>query len=92
MRQLIRRLRNATEKRGMKAKLARAMGVPLQRVSEWLGSVKEPSGKTTFKLLQWVRQQEGQQESPGSAQTPPEPKTRSTQISHEKRKSNPPKG
>jgi hypothetical protein len=80
--ELISRLRKATSERGMKAILARAMGVSLPRISEWLArkNPKEPSGQTTLLLLKWVQHQE-KQTSPGSAQTPPERKTRSTRIS-----------
>ena len=89
MQELIRRLCGATAQRGMKAKLARAMNVPLQRVSEWLHRSKEPSGDTTFRLLRWVQQQEGKQKGPGSAETLPERKAQSAKVSYEKRKPKP---
>ena len=44
--ELISRLRKATSERGMKAKLARAMGVSLPRISEWLAGTREPGGET----------------------------------------------
>jgi transcriptional regulator with XRE-family HTH domain len=57
---LLKRLNEATHKRGMKTSLAKFMGVPLSKVSEWLAGVHEPSGETTLQLLQWVEQQEHQ--------------------------------
>jgi transcriptional regulator with XRE-family HTH domain len=91
--ELISRLRKATAERGMKAKLARAMGVLPPRISEWLAkkNSKEPSGQTTLRLLQFVLDRESQLKNSGSVSAPPERKTRSTQISYEKRKPSPPK-
>lgn len=67
------RLRTATSDYGKKAELARHLETSLPRISEWLSDT-EPGGETTLKLLNWVEQQEAKQKSPGSAETPPEPK------------------
>jgi DNA-binding transcriptional regulator YiaG len=90
--ELISNLRKATARRGMKGELAQAMGLPLPRISEWLAGTRKPGGDKTLKLLRWVKLHGGQQKSRGRALTPPQPKTRSTKISHEKRKSNPSAG
>jgi hypothetical protein len=89
---LIDRVRDATRLKGMKAELAKSLNVPAPRVSEWLRSMDpvEPSGETTLRLLQWVEQQERQQnKSPGSAITLPEPKTQSKASNEKKPKSSP---
>jgi transcriptional regulator with XRE-family HTH domain len=52
------RLNKATAARGMKAELARAMGVHLVNVSQWLSGEREPAGETTLRLLNWVELQE----------------------------------
>jgi transcriptional regulator with XRE-family HTH domain len=92
MPELVSMLREATAKRGMKAELARAMGVSLPRISEWLAGDRKPGGDKTLKLLRWVELHGGQKKNRGSALTPPRRKTRSTPNSNEKRKSNPSKG
>jgi len=87
------RLRNATAVRGNKAALARFTNVSMSRISDWLAGRKEPSGENTLKLLHWVAQQEAkQQQSPGSATTPPGPKTQSGKSNEKKTKSGPQKG
>lgn len=60
MRELLSKVRRLTLARGMKAKLAAALAVPLPRISEWLSGKYEPSGETTLRLLHWVEQQEPQ--------------------------------
>lgn len=68
---LIKRLQQATAAPGTKVRLARLLGVPASRVSEWLSGKKEPGGETTLRLLRWVEAQEQliQQETPGSVTT-----------------------
>ena len=56
--QLLAKLRAKTSTRGGMATLAKALGVPQARVSEWLSGAKEPGGKMTLKLLNWVQEQE----------------------------------
>ena len=55
---LLKRLNRATLPTGKKAELADFLGVPRQRVSEWLSGKREPGGETTLKLLNWVQGQE----------------------------------
>ena len=57
---LLKRLNEATRERGTKTELAKFMGVPLSKVSQWLSGKYEPSGETTLQLLHWVEQQERQ--------------------------------
>jgi transcriptional regulator with XRE-family HTH domain len=58
MQTLLGRLNKATEKRGQKTELASWLGVPPQRVTDWLSARTEPSGEYTLQLLQWVELQE----------------------------------
>jgi len=86
--QLRERLNQATAAKGGKAKLAEYLKAPRPCVSDWLSGKREPSGETTLRLLQWVEQQERQQnKSPGSALTQPEPKTQSKASNEKKPKS-----
>ena len=57
---LIKRLNEATKERGTKTALAKFIGVPLPKISQWLAGEHEPGGETTLRLLQWVEQQERQ--------------------------------
>jgi hypothetical protein len=57
---LLERLKKATQERGKKSALAKFLGVPLVRVSQWLSGDREPGGETTLKMLHWVEQQERQ--------------------------------
>jgi len=58
--QMLEDVRRFTKAHGMKAALAKFLGVPQARVSEWLDGKYEPSGKITLKMLHWVEQQERQ--------------------------------
>ncbi len=88
MRELLRKVRAMTSSKGDKAKLADALSVPLSRVSEWLSGKYEPNGETTLRLLQWVEQQERQQnEGVGSASTPPTPKAQPKESNEKKPRS-----
>ena len=94
MQNLVTRLERVLSVRGKRAELARFLHVPMPRVSEWLRKKRRkiPSGETTLKLLNWVGQQEGQhKQSPGSASSPPEPKTQSKASNEKKPKSSLPK-
>lgn len=87
---LLDRVKRLTLCRGMKAALASAINVQQPRISEWLAGKYEPSGETTLKLLHWVEQQEAkQQQSPGSVQPPPGPKTQLGNLNEKKTKSSP---
>lgn len=43
--------------RGKMAELAKYLGVPQSRVSEWLNHTCKPDGEHTLKLLHWVQEQ-----------------------------------
>jgi hypothetical protein len=77
-------LNRLTREQGKKTELAEFLGAPLASVSRWLAGEREPGGKTTLQMLRWVGQQERQQESPGRADTRPEPKTQVRKSDHEK--------
>jgi transcriptional regulator with XRE-family HTH domain len=57
---LIQRLKAATKSPGLKAELARSLGVAPTRISEWLSGAREPGGNYTLQLLRWVVQHERQ--------------------------------
>jgi transcriptional regulator with XRE-family HTH domain len=57
---LIKRLNEATKERGAKTQLAKFIGVPLPKISQWLSGEHEPGGETTLKLLYWVEQRDRQ--------------------------------
>jgi transcriptional regulator with XRE-family HTH domain len=57
---LLERLKKATEERGKKSELAKFLDVRLVQVSQWLSGDREPGGKITLQMLQWVEQQERQ--------------------------------
>lgn len=83
--------RRLTKLRGMKTKLAKALHVPLPRVSDWLAGNYLPSGQRALELREWVRAQEGQQKkSPESASTLSGRKTQSKASNEKKPRSNPP--
>jgi hypothetical protein len=63
---LVSDLHRLTSAPGMKAALAKHLGVPQARVSEWLNGKYIPSGDITLELLNWVAKQEEQQKSPHS--------------------------
>jgi transcriptional regulator with XRE-family HTH domain len=54
------RLNQATRERGKKSALAKYLGVPPPKVSQWLAGDHEPGGETTLRMLQWLQQQERQ--------------------------------
>lgn len=84
--------RRLTKPRGMKTKLAKALRVPLPRVSDWLAGNYMPSGRRALELREWVRAQEGQQkQGPESAITLARPKTQPKASNEKKPKSSPPK-
>jgi len=53
---LIARLKKATQERGKKTQLAKFLGVPLPKVSEWLAGKYDPSGETALQMLRWLDQ------------------------------------
>jgi predicted XRE-type DNA-binding protein len=84
---LIERIKQLTSPIGMKGKLAKALGVPQPRVSEWLSGKTEPGGETTLRLLAWATAHEDKPKSPGRALTQPEPKAQLRNPSYETTKS-----
>ena len=86
---LFARVKRATSLYGEKSNLARFIGVPPQRVNDWLNGSCEPSGETTLLLLEWVLMDEGKQQKKhaGSGCTQPALKTRNQKsTSNEKPK------
>jgi transcriptional regulator with XRE-family HTH domain len=63
---LLKAVRERTQERGGKTRLARFMGVPLPRVSEWLSGVYEPNASATLKLLEWVTEADVKAKTPAS--------------------------
>ncbi len=55
---LLDRVQKLTEPKGMKAQLAKYLGVPQSRVSEWLSGKYAPAGEIALKLLKWANQNE----------------------------------
>jgi len=84
LQELLGKVRRLTESRGVKVKLAKSIGVPQPRISEWLAGKYEPSGETTLRLLQWVEQQELQQNTLGSDTNTTKGKTQVRKSPNEK--------
>ena len=91
LQELLGAARRLTKSRGMKTRLAKDLGVPLPRVSDWLAGNYLPSGKRALQLREWVHhaQEVQQNQSPGSATTPPGRKTQSKASNEKKPKSSP---
>lgn len=88
---LIARVNNATQSHGAKSDLARFLGVPPQRVREWLSGAKSPGGETTLRLLEWVTAEEAKQNAPaGATNTREGQQTRNKKHANES-KSGPPR-
>jgi transcriptional regulator with XRE-family HTH domain len=86
---LIVRLKNATRQHGLKSALARKLGVPPQRLNDWLSGTSVPGGEVVLQILDWVTAVEVEQKKrAGSALTQPALKTRkSKSTTNEKAKS-----
>lgn len=88
---LIVRLKKATRDAGLKAPLARKLGVTRQHLNNWLSGTNVPGGEVVLQLLEWVKAEEAkskQKKRAGSAETRPALKTRkSKSTSYEKAKS-----
>jgi hypothetical protein len=54
----------------MKTKLARHLGVPPQRIRDWLAGERFPGGETALQLLEWVTAEEAKQNTAAGARTP----------------------
>jgi transcriptional regulator with XRE-family HTH domain len=61
--QLLEQVRSLTKPKGMKAKLARDLGIPKPRVSEWLAGKYQPSGEAALKIQKWVAHHEKQNQT-----------------------------
>jgi transcriptional regulator with XRE-family HTH domain len=90
---LMSRLKGATSDRGSKSALARQLGVPPQRINDWLNGTSVPGGEVALQMLEWVTAKEAQskpKKRAGSALTRPALKTRkSKSTTNEKAKSGP---
>ncbi len=64
--ELLEMTRQVVEPAGAKAALAKYLGVPQSRVSEWLGGKYSPSGEIVLRLLAWVSDPALQQKTLGS--------------------------
>jgi len=58
----LRQLKKATKPRGSKTELAKFLGVPLQRVYDWLSGSHIPGAEVTLRMQKWVQQAEKNQE------------------------------
>ena len=85
--QLKARLKSATEPRGKRAELARAIGSSQSNLNGWLDEDREPGAEATFRLLEWVTAEEAKQQSSEGASTPAEPKTQPKDTNESKLKS-----
>lgn len=47
-------LRTAVARRGVRARLARHLGLPRQRLSDYLKNRRQPDADTTLRLLHWL--------------------------------------
>lgn len=67
---LKKRLQKATEESGKTSALAKFLKVKLSRVSQWLSdsekTTREPGAEYALQMLQWVEQQERQQNAPNA--------------------------
>jgi plasmid maintenance system antidote protein VapI len=57
MQKLLAAVRGYTADFGKKSGLAKALGVPTTRISEWLGGKYEPSGEIALRLHKWVSEE-----------------------------------
>ena len=82
--ELLTRVRQATEAKGEKKKLAAMLNVAPQQLSDWLSGNYSPGGAVTLQLLAWVQANEAKQKRhPEGAQTPPGLKTQRRSSKHE---------
>jgi DNA-binding transcriptional regulator YiaG len=89
---LMKRVREKTSIRGARAGLARELNVSRQAVDQWLSGETCPAAEITIRLVNWVKQPNRQQNTPGSITSTTKGKTqvRSSTV-YEKTKSSPPK-
>jgi transcriptional regulator with XRE-family HTH domain len=91
IRQLMERIQERTQGRGSRAKLATTLGVPPQRLNDWIHGRNIPNGEAALQLLKWVEAEEAktqQQSNPGTVDAVPGRVTRNRKLSiNEKPKS-----
>lgn len=78
---LLKRVNRATSGHGKKTELAKFLGVPPQRVTNWLSLHRAPNGEITILLQQWVNAQEKNKNAPGRVTSTAGSKTRSAHPS-----------
>jgi DNA-binding transcriptional regulator YdaS (Cro superfamily) len=83
------RARRLVKRRGEQSRLSRHLGVPRQRLNEWLHGKRLPGGEHALMLLQWVEEQ-GKTNGLAGALTPARQETRSRKSNHEKPETSPP--
>ncbi|SPE60156.1 hypothetical protein SBV1_3750003 [Verrucomicrobia bacterium] len=87
---LLNRVARAAALHGKKSELAKFLGVPRPRISNWLSQDRAPNGEVTLRMLEWVQAEEANQtKSPGSASTQPEPRTQHRRSANENQTSSP---
>jgi hypothetical protein len=87
---LLARVKRAAAARGKRSALAKFLGVPRQRVTNWLSFVSAPNGEVTLLMLEWAQAEESKQKKAlGDASNTAKGKARSTQSDYEKRKARP---
>lgn len=86
---LLTRVKRAVKPRGAKVALARDLGVPKQRVTQWLKEHNAPTAEDALRLLEWVTAAEAQQKkTPPMLLTSTGRKTRKSKVTtNEKAKS-----
>ena len=84
LKNLLADLNRLTKESGKKTELAEFLGAPLTSVSRWLSGEREPGGETTLRLFHWVKQQERQPNTPGSATNTAKGQTQVSKTSYDK--------
>jgi hypothetical protein len=72
-----------TAARGMRAALARELGVSRQVLNGWLFGVSAPGAEQTLFLHQWAGGRKRELKSPGTASTAPERKVQRREVIRE---------
>ena len=90
---LIDRAKRACEPRGSghRKRLAKFLGVPMPRISEWLSGAKTPAGPTTLRLLEWVTAEEAKPKQSAAGVSPQAAPKAQKQATHHENKRNRPK-
>jgi transcriptional regulator with XRE-family HTH domain len=84
LQELLDTARRLTKPRGMKARLAKDLDVPMPRISDWMAGKYLPSGERALRLREWVGAHEAeQQKSPGGASNTTRAKTQVKPSKHE---------